>query len=317
MKDMKTKKMMSGKMKSTIELTIMALPCAIVFIMLKYFPMGGLLMAFKKYRITSKGFIQSLLSSEFVGFDNFKFLFQTEDVLIAVRNTLLYNTLWIVIGLVISVTFAIMLNEITNKRLAKLYQTAMFFPHFLSWVVVASFVFAFLSHERGFINNIIAAGGNEKIMWYLDRKYWPYILTIMHIWKATGYSSVVYLAAICGIDKTFYEAAMIDGATKLQKIRYITIPMLTPMMSILTIMSIGKIFSADFGLFYNVPQAASSGALKPVIDVVDTYVYNTMLNLNDFGMSTAAGLTQSVVGLVMIIGANSIVKYFNEENSMF
>lgn len=307
----------SGKYSKTIQLTLMAIPGALFFIIFRYLPMAGLLMAFKDYVVTGRGFWSSLFSSSWVGFDNFKFLFATKDILIAIRNTFCYNIIWIFLGLVISVTFAIMLHEITNQRTAKVYQTAMFFPYFLSWVVTATFVFAFLSHERGFVNQIITACGGSPVQWYAEKKYWPFILTFMNIWKTAGYNCVIYLAAICGIDKSLYEAAMIDGANRMQRVRNITLPMLKPMMVILTIMAIGRIFAADFGLFYNVPQANMSGALKPVVDVVDTYIYNAMINLNDFGMSTAAGLAQSLVGLIMILSANFVVRKLDDELSLF
>lgn len=316
-KKTKSRRRISGKHSKTIQLTVMALPGALFFILFRYLPMAGLLMAFKNYMVTGRGFWGSLFSSEWVGFDNFKFLFATPDVLVAIRNTLLYNGCWIFLTLFVSVAFAIMLNEITNKKMAKVYQTLMFFPYFLSWVVAATFVFAFLSQERGFLNQMITAMGGESVQWYAEQKYWPFILTFMNLWKNVGYNCVIYLAAICGIDHSLYEAAMIDGATRMQRIRHITVPMLKPMMVILTIMAIGKIFAADFGLFYNVPQANLSGALKPVVDVVDTYIYNSMINLNDFGMSTAAGLAQSVVGLIMIITANFVVRRIDDELSLF
>ena len=316
-KSLKENPLFLSKHSKTIQLTVMALPGAIYFILFRYIPMAGLIMAFKDYVVTGRGFWASLISSRWVGFDNFKFLFATKDVLIAIRNTLLYNISWIFLGLFVAVALAIMLDEISNTKMKKVYQTAMFFPYFLSWVVAATFVFAFLSHEKGFINQIIVHFGGQPVQWYAEKKYWPFILTFMNIWKTAGYNCVIYLAAICGIDKSLYEAALIDGAGRMQRIRHITIPMLKPMMVILTIMAIGKIFAADFGLFYNVPQANLSGSLKPVVDVVDTYIYNAMFNLNDFGMSTAAGLAQSVVGLIMIVSANFIVRKVDEELSLF
>lgn len=307
----------SSKYSKTIQLTIMALPGALYFILFRYVPMAGLIMAFKDYVVTGRGFWASLLSSQWVGFANFEFLFATKDILIAIRNTIGYNTLWIFLGLFVAVALAIMLDEISNTKMKKVYQTAMFFPYFLSWVVAATFVFAFLSHEKGFLNQIITSMGGQPVQWYAEKKYWPFILTFMNIWKTAGYNCVIYLAAICGIDRSLYEAALVDGATRMQRIRHITIPMLKPMMVILTIMAIGKIFAADFGLFYNVPQANLSGSLKPVVDVVDTYIYNAMINLNDFGMSTAAGLAQSVVGLIMIVTANFVVRKVDEDLSLF
>lgn len=277
--------------------------------------MLGVIIAFKDYRINGKGFVSSLLSSRWVGLKNFKFLFNTNDAFVITRNTLCYNIVWIILGLIISVSFAIILNEITSQRLAKIYQTTMFFPYFLSWVVVSYFVFAFLSTESGLVNKVFDQLGFENISWYTEPKYWPFILTYMNLWKNIGYSSVVYLAAICGVDKTFYEAAMIDGACKWQQIKNITIPMLMPMMTILTILAVGSIFYSDFGLFYNVPR--NSGALYPVTNVIDTFVYRGMMQMGDIGMTAAAGLYQSSVGFVLILIANKVVKKIDDENALF
>lgn len=303
--------------KKTFVLTTMVLPGVIWLILLRYLPMFGVVLSFKDYKIYTKdpSLINNTLHSKWVGFNNFKYLFTTTDSWVMIRNTLAYNALWIVLGIIIAVTFAIMMNEITRKFMAKTYQTMMFFPYFLSWVVVSYFVFAFLSPERGLITTLQANAGLAPTEWYNDAAPWPYILTISNLWKNIGYSCVLYLAAISGIDATQYEAARIDGVNKWQQIRYVTLPHLRTIIIILFILSVGRIFNADFGLFYSVPM--NSGPLFPTTQVVDTYVYRALMNTGDIGMSTAAGLFQNLVGFVCIMFANTIVKKVDPDSSLF
>lgn len=296
-------------------LLIMILPGTIWFLIFSYLPMFGTVLAFKDFRISRDGFFSSVFNSKWVGFKNFEYLFTTNDAYIITRNTILYNVALIILGLIISVVFAILLSELTNKRMAKVYQTGMFLPHFLSWVIISYFAFTFLSMDKGTLNQVITYFGGERISWYSETKYWPFILVFVGIWKSVGYSSVIYLAAITGIDKSYYEAAVIDGATKWKQIRYITIPLLKPLMIILTILAIGGIFQSDFGLFYQLPKDA--GALYPVTNVIDTFVYRGLINMGDIGMSTAAGLYQSVVGLVLILCANYIVRKIEKDHAIF
>lgn len=307
----------SAKRKKTLLLLTMVAPGAIWLILLRYLPMAGIILSFKDYKIYTKdpSFINNLVHSEWVGFDNFKFLFQTSDSWKIIRNTIGYNALWIVMGLVISVSFAIMLNEITRKFVAKSYQTLMFFPYFLSWVVASYFVLAFLEPTNGLLVRWQQAQGMEVINWYFDPKPWPYLLTFSQMWKTLGYSTVLYLATITGIDQTQYEAANIDGATKWQQIKYITIPHMKTMMIILFIMNVGNICRADFGLFYNVTM--NSGPLYPTTQVIDTFVYNALQATNDIGMSSAAGFLQNIVGFICIMTANMIVRKVDEESSLF
>lgn len=277
--------------------------------------MFGTVIAFKDFRISRDGFFASIMNSEWVGFDNFKYLFGTDSAFIITRNTVLYNLVFIVLGLIFAVAVAIILAELANKKLAKIYQTGMLFPHFLSWVIVSYFVFTFLSVDRGLMNNILDWFGVDPISWYSESKYWPFILVFMNMWKGIGYGSIVYLAAIIGIDRTYYEAAMIDGATKWQQIRHVTIPMITPLIVILTILNVGKIFNSDFGLFYQLPR--DSGALYSATQTIDTFVYRGLMTLGDIGMSTAAGLYQAFVGLVLVLLTNYIVKKIDEDNALF
>ncbi|GKS10936.1 sugar ABC transporter permease [Paenibacillus chitinolyticus] len=296
-------------------LLLMVLPGTIWFLFFSYLPMAGMVIAFKQYRYSRDGFWASIVESKWVGLQNFKFLFSTNDAYIITRNTLLYNSVFIIVGLVLAVLLAIVLSEIVNKRLAKIYQTGMFLPYFLSWVIVGYFVFSFLSFDKGLVNKVGAMFGIDPTQWYNNPTYWPLIIILVFLWKSVGYNSVVYLAAIMGIDKSLYEAAMIDGASKWQQIIHITIPMLKPLMTILTLLAIGRIFYADFGLFYQVPR--DSGTLYSVTNVIDTYVYRGLKTTGEIGMSTAAGLYQSLVGFILVITSNYIVRKFNKENALF
>ncbi|WP_193556474.1 ABC transporter permease subunit [Paenibacillus lutimineralis] len=294
---------------------LMVLPGALWFLFFSYLPMLGTVIAFKEYRFDRDGFWASIVNSKWVGWQNFKFLFSTNDAYIITRNTLLYNIVFIFLGLILSVLLAVILSEITNKRLSKVYQTGMFLPYFLSWVIVGYFTFSFLSSDRGLLNGVFNSLGIPPIQWYSESKYWPLILVLVYLWKAVGYNSVVYLASIMGIDKSLYEAAMIDGASKMQQIRAITLPMLKPIITIMTLLAIGKIFYADFGLFYQVPR--DSGTLYGVTNVIDTYVYRGLKTTGEIGMSAAAGLYQSVVGFTLVMTSNYIVRKFDKDNALF
>lgn len=313
-------KLRTANRKKTFFLLTMVLPGTIWLLALRYLPMIGIAIAFKNYKAygPNPNLINNIIHSEWSGIENFKFLVASGSAGTMIRNTLGYNIVFIVLGLIIAVSFAIMLNEITHKFVAKTYQTLMFFPYFMSWVVASYFLFAFLSPTSGLIPSMQKAMGIPKaeIMdWYNNPKWWPLILVIANVWKNTGYSTVLYLSAITGIDATQYEAASIDGATKWQQIRYVTLPHLKTMILILFIMNVGKIFNADFGLFYNVPM--DSGLLYRVTQVIDTYVYKAMLATSDVGMSTAAGLVQNVLGFICIMTANTIVRKVDEDSALF
>ena len=295
----------------------MVAPGAIWLILLRYLPMFGIVMAFQDYKIYTKApsLVNNIMHSKFVGLKNFKFLFATNDSWIMIRNTLGYNVVFIILGLVVSVTFAIMLNEVTNKFVAKSYQTLMFFPYFLSWVVASYFLQAFLDPTSGMITHMQANMGLTPTDFYNTTGPWPYLLVGANLWKNTGYSVVLYLAAITGIDASQYEAASIDGATKWQQVFYVTLPHLKTMIVILFIMNVGKIFNADFGLFWNVPM--QSGPLMSVTQVIDTYVYRAMTATQNYSMTTAAGLLQNVVGFICIMTANTIVRKVDPDSSLF
>lgn len=317
MKDTKKKsseRSFIGKVKANKELLILSTPGAVWFLLFAFLPLFGILVAFKHYRL-SGNFFESLISSEFAGFDNFKFLFSSGDAFIIVRNTVLYNLAFIILGVVLPVIVALLLNEIRNKGMVKIYQSSMFLPYFLSWVVVSYCLFAFLDPGKGLVNTIMQHFGAEGVSWYTEKSYWPFIIIFMSQWKGIGYNTVVYLASICGIDKTYYEAAVLDGASKWQQIKYITLPLLKPVITILLIMAVGGIFKADFGLFYQLPQ--DSGALYPVTNVLDTYIFRALKTSGELGMSSAAALFQSTVGFVLIMIANKIVSKVDSDNALF
>ena len=306
-----------SKEKKTLMLLTMVAPGAIWLLLLRYLPMGGIILAFKNYKIYPKDptFLNNLIHSKWLGLDNFKFLFSTGDSWIMIRNTLAYNIVFIILGVIIPVAFAIMMSELSRKFVAKTYQTLMFFPYFLSWVVVSYFLNAFIDAQYGLIPMAQRAAGETAVSWYTTPGPWPYIIVFANLWKNVGYSTVLYLAAITGIDQTQYEAAAIDGASKWQQILHVTLPNLRTMIAILFILNVGKIFNADFGLFWNVPM--QNGALFSVTQVVDTYIYRVLMNTGNIGQSTAAGLLQNIVGFLCILGANAVVKKIDSDSTLF
>jgi len=294
-----------------IPLYFMLLPGACYLIINNYIPMGGLVIAFKNYNY-SKG----IWGSDFVGLKNFEFLFTTQEAWTITRNTLLYNTAFIVIGTLFAVTVAVLLGELAGKRVKKAYQTVILIPFLISIVVVSYLAYGFLSTNTGFINNaIVKPMGKEEISFYSSPQYWPFILVLVNIWKGFGYTSIMYYATLVGIDQSYYEAAMIDGASRWQRIWHITLPGLKPTITIMTLMSIGKIFYSDFGLFYQVPM--NSGPLIDVTNTIDTYVYRGLMELHNIGMSSAAGFYQSVVGFVLILIANFTVRKLDSDSALF
>lgn len=296
--------------QTTITLTLMALPGVIMLLVFAYLPMIGLVIAFKNYR-----FADGLLGSAWVGLDNFRFLFGADAALRVTRNTLLMNSLFIATGTAASLTIALLLNEVYTSWASKYYQTLLFFPHFISWVIVSYFVFGFLNGDTGLVNQWLAKLGLEPAAWYREAGYWPGVLTLTNLWNGVGFGSIVYLAGILGIDPVYFEAAKIDGANKWQQIRFITLPMLLPLVIILVLLAIGRIFNADFGLFYFVPR--NTPQLYSTTDVIDTFVYRSLVQLGDISMAAAAGFYQSVVGLVMVVVANWIVRRINRDYSLF
>lgn len=284
------------------------LPLLIIFIF-SYLPIFGIVVAFKDFRY-DLGFWRS----DWVGFQNFKFLLTSQDAFRITRNTLLLNSLFIITLLITSIGFALMLNELKRKYV-KIYQTVFFFPYFLSWVVAAYVFLSLLDMDLGLVNNILKHFGIEPVLWYNEPSYWPLILIFINLWKSAGYFTIIYYTGIMSIDSEYYDAAAIDGATKFQQIRTITIPFLVPLIIILVLLQIGRIFYADFGLFYQIPR--DSSILYPTTDVIDTYVFRSLRKTGDIGMASAAGLYQSVVGFILVLASNLFVRKINPENSLF
>ena len=308
----KKQKSLTRKFKrEDIPLYIMALPGVLILILFSYLPMGGLVLAFKKYNV-QKG----IFGSPFNGFDNFKFLFSTSDAYIITRNTVLYNIAFIFLNMIIAVILSLMLSSLRSKRGAKTFQTLYMMPYFLSWAVVAIIVTAFLEKSNGFVNYFLQQLGQEgAVDWYQRISIWPPLLVFINAWKGVGYQAVMYLAVISGISSDYYEAAMLDGASRFQQAVYITIPHLRFIIAVSLIMAMGGIIRGDFGLFYTVTK--DSGPLYPVTNVIDTYIYRGLRNQVNIGMTTAAGLFQSVVGLVFVLLANRIVSKVDPDSAMF
>lgn len=297
--------------KRWLPLYLMMAPGLIYVFINNYIPMMGTIIAFKHMN-----YQKGILGSDWVGLDNFKFLFATNDAFIITRNTILYNLAFIVINTVIGIILAIFICDIANKKLKKLYQSSILLPYLMSIVIISYIVYAFLSTENGMLNNsMLIPLGKDPIAWYAQPGYWPVILTIVNIWKGVGYGCLIYISAINGIPKDYYEAANLDGAGKWLQIKCITLPSLVPSVITLTLLSIGRIFYSDFGLFYQVPL--DSGALYTTTNVIDTYVYRALIKLGNVGMSSAACLYQSIVGFVLVLAANAIVRKTSKENALF
>lgn len=293
----------------------MILPGVLFFLMFNYLPMFGVLIAFKDMKFFTNNFIINFFKSQWVFLDNFKFFIQTPDAFIITRNTILYNLVFILIGNFIAVTFAICLNEIRSRSIVKLYQSVMLLPYFLSWVVLSYILYSFLNPDLGFINKQVLQGlGIQPVLWYGEVKYWPFILFLMNTLKYAGYNTIIYLAAITTINPEYYEASTVDGASKFQQLIRITLPLLSGTIIVIVLLGIGRIFNADFGLFYQVPMG--SGALFNVTNVIDTYVFRALRQTGDIGMSSAAGFYQSIVGFICIMTVNWIIKKYDAEKAL-
>ncbi|QJD88281.1 sugar ABC transporter permease [Cohnella herbarum] len=276
-----------------------------------YIPMYGVILAFKNLN-----YVDGIWGSPWAGMDNFKFLFNSPDAYLITRNTVLYNVVFIIVNLILALSTALLINEIRDKVVARFYQSTFLLPHIISMVVVAYLVYSFLNTESGLVNRqLVNLFGSEAISWYNEARYWPYILVIVHAWKGVGFLAIIYFAAIIGIDKEYYEAATIDGASKWKQMTRITIPLIAPVIIVMTLLSISSIMRSDFGLFYQVPM--NSGPLMPTTNTIDTYVYRAMTKLGDIGMSSAAGLYQSVVCFFLILGANFAVRKISKNDALF
>jgi len=294
------------------QFSVLALPTTVWYVLFCYLPMFGILIAFIDYRI-SGSFIQSIFSSNWVGVENFRFLFFNRDIWLIIRNTLGYNAVFIATGTVLAITLSLIVSELHSRRLAKIYQTIMFFPYFLSWVVVSALVWGFLSYDMGVANRMLENLGLPMVHFYSEPKFWPGFLVFMSQWKGIGYGMVVYLASIASIDKTIYEAAIIDGASKWQQIWRITLPMMKTIIVLMFILSAGRIFYSDFGLFFQVPR--DSAALYSTVTTLDVFVFRQLRSAST-GMAAAAAMAQAVTACVMTLLVNWIVKKVDEESAM-
>ena len=296
--------------KKNWPLWLMALPAIVLVFVLAYMPMSGLILAFKNYR-----YDMGIFGSPWCGMDNFEFLFMGGTGWQITKNTILYNILNLFTSQFLSIFVAIVITEMTGIVYKKIVQSVIFLPYFISWVIVSYMLQGILGTDTGLLNNLIVAGGGTRINFYSTPSYWYPILLILNIWKNTGYNTIVYLAAITGIDEGLYEAAYIDGATRFKRIIYITIPLLAPTICIMTLMSVGRIFYGDFGMLYAIIRDNSS--LMPIAEVIDTYVYRTFKNTGDPSLSMAIGLYQSIVGFILVFTANWIVRKKFPEGALF
>jgi putative aldouronate transport system permease protein len=297
--------------KNTGALFLIATPGLVYLLINNYVPMFGILIAFKDV-----DFRVGILRSEWCGLKNFEFLFKTSEAAIMIRNTLLYNLVFIVLGTACAIVIAILMYEVVTRFYSRIFQAALILPNLVSMVVVSYIVYAFLNSESGFVNaSVLKPLGLAGVSWYAEEKYWPFILVLVQLLKTAGYSSIIYIAALAGIDQSLYEAARIDGAGKMKQIFGITLPLLRPTVIIMALFAIGRIFSSDFGLFYQVPM--NSGALYNATQTIDTYVYRALMQIGDIGMSSAAGVFQSIVGFFLVIGANHLVRRVDPESALF
>ena len=295
--------------KSNGQLMSMCVPAMLKLLVFAYIPMIGIVMAFQDY-LPAKGF----LSSKWVGFKNFEFFFKSNDWARIIYNTVVMNLLFIFVGLVISIVLALIMYEIHSRFFLKISQTMFFFPYFVSWPLVGLILLTFLNSD-GIITGLIEQVTGNSISFYMESEYWHLILLIVNVWKGAGVNAIIYYANMMSIDKEFYEAAELDGASRLQCAWYITLPEIKTMAIVLTVMAIGNIIRADFGMFYFVPR--NSSMLYQATDVIDTYVFRAINQLGDFSMGSAVGLFQSVVGFVLILVTNFVVRKVNKEAALF
>lgn len=291
-------------------LYLMMLPGLAYLIINNYVPMAGLVMAFKKIN-----FRLGVLKSPWCGFENFRYLFATKDAWIITRNTVLYNVAFIILGTCLAVFTAMALSDVKSKKGRSFFQGSILIPYIISYVVVSYLAYAFLSTNGFFNKTILPLLGKEPVNWYMEPRYWPFILVFVNLWKGVGYSSVIYLSTILGFDSGLYEAAALDGASAWQRARLITIPLLKPTIITMVMLMVGKIFYSDFGLFYQVTQ--NSGQILKTTNVIDTYVYRGLLQLGDVSMSAAAGFYQAMVGFVIVLASNLLVKKLSPEDALF
>ncbi len=296
---------------TTGNLLLMCLPALAMLLVFNYLPMFGLVIAFKDYR-----FAKGIFGSEWVGFNNFRFIFGGAGTgWRIVWHTVFYNLIFIFTGLVGSLALAFLINEVHTTRASRVYQAMAFLPHFVSWVVVGIFANGFLRYDGGIVNKLLISLGREPLYFYQSPSYWPYILAVVNLWKGVGFGSITYMAGMMGIDDEYYEAAQIDGANRWQQIRYITLPLLVPLIITVTLLSLGGIFRGNLEMFQM--MIGTNPLLYSTTDIIDTFVFRSLLTLGSLGLASAAGFFQSVVGLVMIVATNWLVRTINRERALY
>ena len=312
-----------GGGKRQLAFLTMLLPGVAFLICFSYLPMPGIIMAFKNYKLAippkefwlQNKFVYSIfVANPWVGLNNFKFLTSTPDGWMITRNTVGYNLLFMSVGLVLSIGLAVVINELRNRRAAKFYHTVLFMPYFISWIVCAYALYALIS-ATGMFNQFAKAAGSPAINYYTKAQYWPYIFLIANIWKYTGNGSIIYLATLTGFDQDLYEAAAIDGAGKWRQFWAITMPLLMPTIVLLQILAVGRIFYGDFDMFFSLPNG--SGVLRNVSNTIDVYVYNTMKNGQQLGYAAAGAFFQSMVGFILVLTTNMLVRRIEPDMSLF
>lgn len=295
--------------KKNFELLTLALPALVFIFIFNYIPLYGLILPFIDFK-----YDKGIFGSPWAGLANFKYLINSDSLISITRNTILFNAVFIFIGTVAAVAVALMLYEL-SRRFVKLYQTILFLPFFISWVIASYIFLALLDMNYGLLNKIVVLFGGQSVMWYNEPKYWPVIIVVCFLWKTVGYNALLFYTALMGISEDYFEAARIDGASRIQQIRYISMPSIKPLAIMLALMAVGRIFYGDFGLFYNV--TLDSPLLYPVTDIIDTFVYRSLRQSGDLGMASAAGFYQSVLGFILVLTVNKIVSKTSPENSLF
>lgn len=304
------KKTFLQKVINNRSLIIMLLPAVVYYIIFSYIPMTGIVLAFKSFN-----YRDGIFRSPWVGFENFRFFFLGGKAFSVTTNTLLYNLAFMVTATTTEIIAAIFLSELRNRYFKRISQSIMFLPYFISWVVVAAFMYNIFNYEFGVLNTFLKSIGKEPVNVYLNVGIWKYILVLANLWKGVGYGSVVYLAAVMGIDREIFEAAEIDGANIFQRIRHVMIPCLVPQIVTMTLLAVGRIFRGNFGMFYQV--TGNNPLLYDSTDVIDTYVFRSLMDLQEFGMASAAGLYQSVLCFIIINIVNYLVKSYNKDYALF
>ncbi|WP_162833916.1 ABC transporter permease [Paenibacillus maysiensis] len=299
-----------GEIHKNFFLYLMTLPGILLLLVFSYLPMAGIVIAFQNFNP-----VKGITGSEFVGLKNFEFFFQSNEMIRVIFNTLFLNTLFIVCGMLASVAIAVMLSELGGKWFKRTIQTIVTLPNFLSWTVIAMFVTALLSSETGMLNKALALFGIAPISYFNEAAMWPMILVLIKLWQGAGFGSIIYLATISGINPDIYESASIDGASRWQKIRHITLPLLKPTMILMLLLAMGGIFYGDFGMIFAI--VGRNVALYSTTDVIDTYVYRALMDLGDMSMAAAVGVFQSVIGLIFVVTANQVARKFSPDSALF